>query len=227
MTAMPLPERLPIFPLTGAVLLPRGYLPLNIFEPRYKEMVEVARSGSGIIGMVQPSATKISASMKDNDQFGTAQRGRPIYDVGCAGLISNFEENSHGQYIIVLTGLRRFKIKTELPMEYQFREAMADYSDYMDDGDDISLFNDEYKDPFVNLLNQYFKSFDIDMDVNEFVDIPHEELVNSMAMICPFEASEKQLLLESPTCKSRVEMMMQLMDFNLRKHDISSDNIIH
>ncbi|MCC3861680.1 LON peptidase substrate-binding domain-containing protein [Pseudemcibacter aquimaris] len=227
MTAAPLPERLPIFPLTGAMLLPRGYLPLNIFEPRYKEMVEVARSGSGIIGMVQPSQAKISSSLENNDQFGTAERGRPLYDVGCAGLISNFEESNNGQYIIVLTGLRRFKIKKELPKEYQFREVLADYSPYMEDGDDISLFDDEYKDPFIRLLNEYFNAFDIDMDVNEFYDIPHEELVNSMAMICPFEASEKQLLLESPTCKTRVQMMMQLMDFNLRKHDISSDNIIH
>lgn len=222
-----LPTQIPIFPLTGAVLLPRGHLPLNIFEPRYKEMVDVAIASHGIIGMVQPVGTHISTSVKNNDQFGTAGRGRDLYNIGCAGLISNFKETDNGQYFIILSGLRRFKITSELPMAHQYREITADYNSFLSDGDEGFKAGTELKDIFFKALNSYLKALQINIDLNAFQDVKEEELINSMAMICPFEASEKQLLIEAPTLHERTILMLKIMDINLSMHDISSDTQIH
>jgi Lon protease-like protein len=222
-----LPPQIPILPLTGAVLLPRGYLPLNIYEARYKEMVDVARASHGIIGMVQPFGTKISSSTEDNDQFGTAKRGRDVYKVGCAGIISDFEENEQGQYFVILTGLLRFEIIDELPLVNQFRVANVDYSAYQSDGAQKLEINSNLKDTFFNAFKNYLIAMQIKIDINSFKDADAEELINSMAMICPFEASEKQLILEEPSLVKRTNMMMKIMDINLSKHDILSDNKIH
>ncbi|MDG1996061.1 MAG: LON peptidase substrate-binding domain-containing protein [Emcibacteraceae bacterium] len=222
-----LPPQIPIFPLTGAVLFPRGFLPLNIYEPRYKEMIDVARTSHGIIGMVQPFGTRISSSTKNNDQFGTAKRGRDVYNVGCAGIISNFEENEQGQYFVILTGFRRFNIINELPLTNQFRVANVDYSDYQTDGAQKLETDSNLKDTFFNAFKDYLSAMHINIDVNSFKDAPAEELINSMAMICPFEASEKQLILEEVTLIERTNMMMKIMNINLSRHDISSDNKIH
>ncbi|MDG1996678.1 MAG: LON peptidase substrate-binding domain-containing protein, partial [Emcibacteraceae bacterium] len=156
-----LPSHIPILPLTGAVLLPCGYLPLNIYEPRYKEMVEITRASHGVIGMVQPFGTQISTSTDNNDQFGTATRGREVYKVGCAGVISEFEENEHGQYFVILTGLRRFKIVDELPMTNSFREVNADYSAYQSDGVQEFETGSDLKDTFFNTLRPLHKFFHI------------------------------------------------------------------
>ena len=206
--------------------MPEGHLPLNIFEPRYKQMIEMARENDGIIGMIQPSSTNISSSEQENDLFGTAKRGRALYNVGCAGIISDFEENAAGQYFIILSGVRRFKIIRELPMSQLFREAEVNYLDYQHDGneDDIKAVP---KSRFLETINKYFKKTRINVDLTSFEEFNDEELINSMAMNCPFDAAEKQLLIESDRVNQRAELMIKLMDFILGQHNISSENNIH
>jgi uncharacterized protein len=222
-----LPKQIPIFPLTGAILLPRAHLPLNIFEPRYKEMIEFANSSHGVIGMVQPAGTHISSAFENNDQFGTAHQGRGLYNVGCAGLITNFKETGNGQYFIILKGLRRFRIIEEAPLTQQFREVSADYQPFLCDGDENFNFDPSLKGEFFKTLDIYLKAIEINIDVSNFQNLVEEELINSIAMVCPFEASEKQLLLEAPSLIDRTKIMMKIMDINLSKHDISSGKQIH
>lgn len=206
--------------------MPKGHLPLNVFEARYKQMVEMARKNDGIIGMIQPSATNISGSEHENDLYGTAKRGRELYSVGCAGLITGFEETAQGQYFIILTGQRRFKIHNELSMNHPFREAEVSYADYQYDGNDSDI-NSDHKSLFLKTVKKYFKKIEINVDLKSFEDIDDEELINSMAMICPFDAAEKQLLLETAELGDRADLMIKLMDFNLGQHNISSENNIH
>lgn len=227
MSKQPLPDQIPIFPLTGAILLPNGHLPLNIFEPRYKDMVEIARQGNGLIGMIQPAKTRISRKEKDNDLFGTAKHGRELYNVGCLGYISDFEETENGQYIIILTGLRRFKVSKELPLKQSYREVIADYSAFSMDGDESPEENGERKTQFFKSLKRYFSFHQINIDLKTFEDSYDEEFINTMAMNCPFEAAEKQLLMECPTLADRSDMMIKIIDFNLSQLDIISDNNIH
>ena len=222
-----LPVQIPLFPLTGAILLPKGHLPLNIFEPRYLEMVEKAHDTNKIIGMVQPRGTNVSSSIQNNDLFGTAAKKQDIYDIGCAGQITEMEKTAEGQYFIVLTGVSRFKIIEELPKANSFREARADYSAFNHDGDQRLANREDSKKKFLKTLKLYLTKLNMKIDLTTLEGIGDEELMNSMAMICPFDAAEKQLLLESSTLDDRVHLMVKIMDFNLTKHPVSSDRNLH
>lgn len=222
-----LPITLPIFPLTGAILLPRGHLPLNIFEPRYKKMIEDARKNEGVIGMIQPSNKAVSTTLENNDNFGTANNDPDLYNIGCAGLISNFEETANGQYFIVLTGLKRFRITEEIATTTPYRQIKADYSDFICDGAEPDIEQIKTTDSFFSTLKQYLNAIGIKIDLNSFVDLADEELINSLAMVCPFDAAEKQLLLECDVLKDRVGLMMKIINFKLPQDGISSDQHIH
>ncbi len=222
-----LPKQLPIFPLTGATLLPKGHLPLNIFEPRYREMVETARETNNVIGMVQPAGSHISSDTSNNDIFGTAERGRELYLTGCAGLITEFSEIENNQYFIVLTGIRRFKITRKLPMQHAFREVEVSYDDFTNDSDEDLGKNSALKKKFDQTLSAYLDLLKLDLDHESFSDIGDEEFINSLAMICPFDAPEKQLLVEAPTLQERTSLMIKIMDFNRSQHDVSSESNIH
>lgn len=227
MTDKTLPEQIPVFPLTGTILLPRGHLPLNIFEPRYKEMIEFAIEKDGIIGMVQPLGSVISSSMKNNDQFGTAEQGRQLYSIGCAGIITEIKETAPGQYFIILTGMRRFKIKTEIPLKHNFREVLADYGPFGKDGDEILEKSDKIRKTLLATLKKYFRFLDMNVDLTPFNDIGDEELVNSVSMLLPFEASEKQLVLETISLEERAELAIQIMIFNMKDARSSAPQNIH
>lgn len=222
-----LPEQIPVFPLTGAILLPKGHLPLNIFEPRYLEMVEKAHDTNKIIGMIQPRGTNTSMSAKNNNLFGTAKGQQELYNVGCAGLITEMEKTAEGQYFIVLTGINRFEVIEELPQINSFREVQVDYSAFRQDSDQQLINREKRKEVFFKTLNQYLTKLDIEIELSALEDIEDEELINSMAMICPFDAAEKQLLLESSTLDNRIDLMVKIMDFNLTKHPISSGGNLH
>lgn len=222
-----LPITLPIFPLTGAILLPRGHLPLNIFEPRYKKMIEDAQKKDGIIGMIQPANTAIASTIDNNDNFGTTKNNPDLYQIGCAGLISNFEETENGQYFILLTGLRRFKITEEIATTTLYRQVKADYSEFSQDGDEADIQHIKITEKFFSALKKYLTAMEIKIDLNALEDLADEELINSLAMICPFDAAEKQLLLECRLLKDRVSLMMQIMDFKFPLDNISSDQHIH
>ena len=222
-----LPKQIPIFPLTGAILLPTGVLPLNIFEPRYIEMVEHAHDNDQIIGMIQPSGSPVSYDTNNSDLYGTAKRGRDLYPIGCAGRICEMEKTDDNQYFIALEGICRFEVVNEIPMRHQFREVEASYKNYRHDGFESFSREPALRSSFQDILNTYLKHLKLNIDYQTFNDISDEEFVNSIAMICPFDASEKQLLLEAPTLKERTALMMKIMNFNLAKHDISSEDHLH
>ena len=194
-----LPSMLPIFPLTGELLLPRGRLPLNIFEPRYLAMTRDALAGERLIGMVQPSDPQAAG---DNP---------PVYPTGCAGRITSFSETDDGRFLITLTGISRFHIREELPLLEGYRRVVPDWRDFARDlaGDDEPGFD---RERLLRGLRAYFQHHRIEADWDAITSVPGERLVTSIAMICPFEPSEKQALLEAPDLGERAQLLTAIVE---------------
>jgi len=193
-----LPVTLPIFPLPGVLLLPRGKLPLNIFEPRYLSMTHDALHSDRLIGMVQP---------RDGDGLSEAP---PVFPVGCAGRITSFSETDDGRYLITLTGLCRFRIDRELPLFSGYRRVVPDFAPYRADFEAATAPIDRSR--LIAALRGYLKQQSISADW-ESIDGAHDErLITSLAMICPFSASEKQALLEAPCLGERAKVLMTLLE---------------
>ena len=192
-----LPDDLRVFPLTGALLLPGGRLPLNIFEQRYLAMVDDALAGDRLIGMVQPA---------ENQPGGAVPA---LYGTGCAGRIVSFSETDDRRYLITLAGLIRFGVGAELPSEAGFRRVSPRFDRFRED-----LREDERpieRGSLLTALNDYFSATGIEGDWDAIEGTPDERLVTSLAMICPFEPSEKQALLETLTLPERAEMMTTIL----------------
>ena len=196
----PLPEQLPLFPLTGAVLLPQGRLPLNIFEPRYKAMVDyVLAQPSRMIGMVQPNISE-----------GDTHPVPAIYKTGCAGRITSMTETEDGRYLIALTGISRFHITQELTPTTPFRVAEVDWTAFhqdlieQDDGD-ID------RKHLIEILEVYFKTQGIAADWAAIQGTPSVNLIASLAMICPLPPNEKQALLEAADLHAQADLLMALL----------------
>lgn len=181
-----LPSRFPIFPLSGAILLPGGNLPLNIFEPRYLQMTKDVMRGDKIIGMIQP-----------NPSTGGSGGEGELYPVGCVGEITNFESTEDGRSLITLTGLCRFEIAEELTVATPYRQVIADFHPWQGDLE-TQAAPDSIRPQLVEALQRYFAVHDISVDWDQIERAPLEGLLTSLAMICPFEPSEKQALLETP-----------------------------
>ena len=194
-----LPSILPIFPLTGVLLLPRGRLPLNIFEPRYLAMTRDALAGERLIGMVQPSDPQAAG---DNP---------PVYPTGCAGRITSFSETDDGRFLITLTGVSRFRIREELPLLEGYRRVVPEWRDFAGDlaGDDEPSFD---RERLLRGLRAYFQHHRIEADWDAITSVPGERLVTSIAMICPFEPSEKQALLEAPDLGERAQLLTAIVE---------------
>lgn len=195
-----LPATLPIFPLSGVLLLPRNQLPLNIFEPRYLAMVDHALAGERMIGMVQPRNPE-------------ADDPPPVYPVGCAGRIVQFEETEDGRYLISLKGLIRFTIAREMPIDEElgFRQVQPDWAGF---GEDLSPEEEDELDRsrLLASLKTYFKQQEIEANWEAITGSPAERLINSLSMVCPFESSEKQALLEAPTVVDRLDVLTSLVE---------------
>ena len=176
-----LPSRFPIFPLSGAILLPGGNLPLNIFEPRYLQMTKDTMRGDKVIGMIQPCGGKGESA---------------LYPVGCAGQITNFETTEDGRHLITLTGLCRFEIAEELTVATPYRQVIADFDSWQGDLEPQTA-PDSLRPHLVEALRRYFAVHDISVDWEQIERAPLGGLLTSLAMICPFEPSEKQALLET------------------------------
>lgn len=193
-----LPPVIPIFPLPGAILLPRGQLPLNIFEPRYLRMVEDALGAGRVIGMVQP---------RDAEAKGKP----PLYDVGCAGRITMFTETNDGRFLITLTGISRFKVAAEREADTPYRQAEADYGPFTRDIDADRSAGDIDRDALFAAMRDYLQAENLKADWEEATAAPTEALVTSLAMGCPFAPNEKQALLEAATLADRAECLVALM----------------
>lgn len=194
-----LPAIIPVFPLTGAMLLPRGPLPLNIFEPRYKAMVEDALGTPlRLIGMIQPSHP-------------SADGEPPLFSVGCAGRITEFSETGDERYLITLTGLSRFRVDAEIEGARGYRRVRADWAPFAAD-----LVENEGaavdRKRFLPALKDYFKQCGISADWSAIENTGDERLITLLAMVCPFEPNEKQALLEAIDLPKRVAVMTALVE---------------
>ena len=199
-----LPQAMPIFPLAGVLLLPGGRLPLGIFEPRYLAMIADALGGDRLIGMVQPKApdkATRAGSVGDRDA---------IYDVGCAGRISEFQEVPDGRFLIALTGFRRFRIAAELPLLKGYRRVSPDWAAFADDDAAPALPPEETGD-LIGAFKTYAAYKGFAFDSGAFKAMAADALVTSLAMLLPFEASEKQALLEGRNARERARLLTRLM----------------
>jgi Lon protease-like protein len=194
-----LPTELAVFPLTGVLLLPRGRLPLNIFERRYLAMFDDALAGDRMIGMIQPSDPQ-------------AGEPPPLFEIGCAGRITSFNETGDGRYIVALDGVSRFRVAEELPLHRGYRRVIADWSPFAADLAEEEFAFDRAR--LVALLQAYFRQQGLSANWDAVDQTPDERLLTSLAMICPFEPSEKQALLEAGCLSDRARLMMGLLEIS-------------
>ena len=201
-----LPDTLPIFPLSGVLLLPGGKLPLNVFEPRYLAMVRAAlQSPDRLIGMVQP----IDANADRNLQ---ADHRPAVHQVGCAGRIVSFEETPDGRYQLILSGLIRFRISHELPMaKGGYRRIVPNYQPFAHDMAEHE-FQLADRPRVLAILQEYLKTRQARLDWKGIEEVADDELVVAMAQMSPLDPEEKQSLLECPDLDAVVEMMVALFE---------------
>jgi Lon protease-like protein len=195
-----LPPVVPVFPLTGAVLLPRGVLPLNIFEPRYLAMVRDAQAGAGVIGMIQPRGA-------------TEARKPPLFDVGCIGRISGSRETGDGRILIELTGLVRFRVTRELDVTTPYRQVVADYDAYRSDFAPPRSVSPVARTALEETLRTYLDANGLSADWDAVAGADDESLVTTLAAVCPFDPVEKQALIEAPDLPGRAATLTALMTF--------------
>lgn len=199
-----LPETVPVFPLTGALLLPRARLPLNIFEPRYLTMVDDTLRGARVIGMIQPDESKAAAA------------GNPaLYGVGCAGRIVSYEETGDGRFLITLLGISRFQLREELAVTTPYRQCRIDYEPFAADFTPNCGEESVDRTALLHTLAEYLQANKIEADWNGIRDAPTEALVNGLSMMSPYGAREKQALLEAPDLRTRSELLIAVTEFAL------------
>lgn len=213
-----LPKSIPVFPLSGAILLPRATMPLNIFEPRYLAMVDNVISGSRIIGIIQPSKF-------DPDQESPQERASPLKKVGCAGRMTAFQELDDGRVLISLSGVARFRVLLEEETDEPYRICRVDYSDY--ENDLIIGYGEEDVDRAALLdgLRSYMAVNKLDADWDAIAKAPTELLINSLSVISPFGSEEKQALLEAEDLSQRAEILATLAQMELARNNSTSDNL--
>ena len=202
-----LADVVPVFPLAGALLLPRGQMPLNIFEPRYLAMVDDAlRSGRRLIGMIQPDPAHPGPENKPT-----------LFRIGCVGRMTQFAESGDGRYLIQLTGIARFRIDHELEVSTPYRQCRVSYMDFI--GDFTARKGEEEVDrgSLLRALSDFLKANDLKADWQGIENAPNEALVNALAMMSPYGTAEKQAMLEAPDLKTRAEILIAVTEIELAR----------
>ncbi|MGY8662133.1 LON peptidase substrate-binding domain-containing protein [Bradyrhizobium sp. UFLA05-109] len=209
-----LPEIIPVFPLPGALLLPRGQMPLNIFEPRYLSMVDDSlRDGHRLIGMIQPD---VAHSPKNSD--------KPVlFNVGCVGRITQLAESGDGRYILELTGIARFKVVQELEVLTSYRQCKVNFFAFTDDFTARKGEDAVNRDALLVALADFLKANNLKVDWEGVESAPNEALVNALAMMSPYGPAEKQAMLEAPDLKTRAEILIAVTEMDLAKKRTSGD----
>ena len=203
-----LPGEFPVFPLAGALLLPRGKLPLRIFEPRYKAMTEDSLALGRVFGMIQPDPT-----------IPESETGPGLFRIGCLGRISSFSETEEGHFLITLTGLIRFAVADEIAMRNGYRRIRADFAPYHADLDLASRPTGMAREPLLAALRGFFAQRSIDANWDTIKRLSDDALVITLAMVCPFEPAEKQALLEAPGDAEREAALLALLQMGALSQD--------
>jgi Lon protease-like protein len=202
-----LPDVIPVFPLSGALLLPRGQMPLNIFEPRYLAMIDDAfRSGLRLIGMIQPDPSQPDAGDKP-----------PLYKVGCVGRLTELGETGDGRYLIQLTGIARFRIEEELDVATPYRQCRVTFEPFADDLAAHKGESEVDRESLLRALKNFLEANNLKADWQGIENAPNEALVNALAMMSPYGPAEKQALLEAADLKTRAELLVAITEIELAK----------
>ena len=202
-----LPEIIPVFPLAGALLLPRGQLPLNIFEPRYLAMIDDSfRDGHRLIGMIQPDPA-----------HGGSEDKPALFRVGCIGRITQMAESGDGRYLLQLTGVVRFRIVEELVVATAYRQCRVTTIPFADDFVARKGEDEVDRKAVLEALTAFLKANKLKTDWEGVESAPNEALVNALAMMSPYGVAEKQALLEAPDLKSRAEILIAVTEMELAK----------
>ena len=201
-----LPDVIPVFPLPGALLLPRGQMPLNIFEPRYLAMVDDALAGKRLIGMIQPDVRHKGAA------------AHPVlYKIGCVGRITQLAESGDGRYLLELTGVARFEVQEELTVTTPYRQCRVSFAPFADDFIARKGEEDVDRDALLAALRDFLKANKLKADWQGIETAPNEALVNALAMMSPYGTPEKQAMLEAKDLKSRAEILVAVTEIELAK----------
>ncbi|MFQ5350339.1 MAG: LON peptidase substrate-binding domain-containing protein [Thermoanaerobaculia bacterium] len=198
----PLPAVLPVFPLTGSLLLPGNFMPLNIFEPRYRNMVEDVLADDSYIGMIQPL-------VPGPDNQGIGEENPKLYSVGCAGLLERAERQADGRFLILLRGVRRFRADTEIELRRGYRRVRVSYEPFAEDArpetggvDTAALLDD---------IDRFAQCLELEFDMELLAALDGPRLVNALAAALPFAPAEQQALLEASTVADRQRLLVELM----------------
>tara|TARA_B100001123_G_C15134291_1_gene956692 strand:- start:15 stop:653 length:639 start_codon:yes stop_codon:yes gene_type:complete len=196
------PNKIPVFPLSNAIVFPRTILPLNIFEDRYIQLVNDCMKENRMFGMVQPKNKKDITP--------------EVYKIGCLGKIISFNETEDKRFIISLSGIIRFRIKNEIKKDKLYRNFEVDYSDFLNDIEEQKnqMINYDKK----NLLNKikiYFQKINYPIDYNELIKLNVDQLVSTVSMISPFSIEEKQKLIETVKIEDKAKVLGEIINFNL------------
>jgi uncharacterized protein len=208
-----LPEVIPVFPLAGALLLPRGQMPLNIFELRYLSMIDDSfRDGHRLIGMIQPDITH------------SPNEDQPVlFRIGCVGRITQLAETGDGRYILELTGVSRFKVVEEMTVLTAYRQCKVDYFPFIDDFTARKGEDAVDREALLAVLSDFLKANNLKVDWEGIENAPNEALVNALAMMSPYGPAEKQAMLEAPDLKTRAEILIAITQIDLAKKRTSGD----
>lgn len=209
MSDLTLPTVLPVFPLTGSLLLPGNLLPLNIFEPRYRNMVADAMESERFIGMIQPLVPQ-----QDNWVEAAQQPENPtLYGVGCTGRIEECEPQPDGRYLILLRGISRFRIVREMPLQRGYRRVEADYAEFQRDCGELNVMLNPAR--IMGALRAFGDSNGLEFDFDLLGSVPGISLLNGLSVALPFPPAEKQALLEASGPAEREDMLLALMGMGL------------
>ncbi len=200
------PAVIPVFPLPGALLLPRGQMPLNIFEPRYLSMVDDALKGDRFIGMIQP-----------DPEGGGSPLAPKLYRVGCAGRISQFAETGDGRYLLSLTGVARFRLESEIAVSTGYRSCQVSYDAFATDFEARAGEDAVDRQGVLKALRDFVEVNELKVDWAGIDEAPNEALVNALCMMSPFGVREKQAMLEAPDLKTRAEVLIAVTEMELAR----------
>mgnify|MGYP000057547158 FL=1 len=198
-----LPDTIPVFPLSGALLLPRTRLPLNLFEPRYLQMLDdVLKTDHRLIGMVQ--------------SYDGPDGVNKLHSIGCAGRVTAFSETDDGRYMITLAGASRFRLIGEVDGFVPYRRARVNWQGFERDLGDVETDDTFDRQKFIDALGRFFDDQGLQTDWESLREAEDELLINSLSMLCPFEPEDKQALLEAPSLTTRRETLTTLIEYLLR-----------